>query len=283
MTWRSHRAQVASLSTIIAFCLLVSGVWAVTISAEPSSVSVQPGSTTDVKIIVDELPNGISGYDAKVTLTDPSVARIGKASFPSWAILSNITRISSASVVISGVDLNGVVQPGSTDVLLATITVEGITSGTTQVAIANFNVDDRNGTDVNALPASMVAAVSGNANSGGESYSGGGGGGSGVSSGGSSSSGAADAGTATETRTTTAVSAAGTPVDNKQNGNANQVSATIAATLGSGQQAPSAGAATPSANTGIPGVIPGSMVIIAIIIAIIAAAGLLYFTHKKKL
>jgi hypothetical protein len=271
---------------VIALCLLVTCASAVNvISAEPSSVSVQPGSTTDAKVIVDELPNGISGYALKVTLTDSSVAKIVNVTFPSWAILSNTTQLTPGSVKVSGIDLNKAVQPGSMNVLLATITVEGITSGTTPVVISNVTMDDGNGTDVNAPPVTMVAAVSGNANSGGESYSGGGGSGGsgGISSGGSTSSGAAGSVTATVTGTTTTVSAVSTPVDNKPNSKPNQAPAATVATLVSGQQASSAGSSAPSANTAIPGNISGSMVIIAIIIAIIAAAGLLYFTHQKKL
>jgi hypothetical protein len=285
MTWKSIGSRAAILSVIIVFCLLVTGVSAVNvISAEPSTVSVQPGSTTDVKIIVDELPNGISGYGVKVTLTDSSVAKIVNVTFPSWTILSNTTQLTPGSVKFIGIDLNKEVQPGSTNVLLATIIIEGITSGTTPVVISNVTMDDGNGTDVNAPPVTTGPTVSGNGNSGGGSYSAGGGGGSsgGISSGGSTSSGAAGSVTTTVTGTTTAVSVVSTPQGSKQNGDASQVPVTTSVTPPV-QQIPSAGAVTSSAGSVAPNIISGSLVIIAIIIAILAACVLLYFTLQKKL
>jgi len=45
------------------------------------------GKTTQITIILDTAPDGLSGYNLTVRLTNPAVAEIVDVQFPVWAML----------------------------------------------------------------------------------------------------------------------------------------------------------------------------------------------------
>jgi hypothetical protein len=131
---------------------------AATISFSPLSVTVDPSGTATIDLTIDELPHGLAGYDAVITISDPGVAEISAVSFPAWAGLSNVTGAPSASVKVSAVDLTRQVQPGATGVVLGTITVRGQSAGTATMNLENIHMDADGGSRVEATvnPASVT-------------------------------------------------------------------------------------------------------------------------------
>jgi hypothetical protein len=265
---------------IIILCLLFTGASAVNVlSAVPSSITVKQGSNTTVKIIADELPYGILGYDLKVTMSDASAAKIVSVTYPSWATISNTTQLPSASVRISAVDLNGLVNSGSKDVELATLTIQGDKDATTDVVLSAVYLD-YNGPTLTATPATPVPTVSGTGSNGGVGNAAGGS--SSGSSGGYSSAGNEGSATTAAVKTTSNVTTTVTPVGTGQKASATQVAATPAVITPEKTSSPITTPVTP-ANKGIFGVVQGPILILGVIIALIAACGLLYLTHKKKI
>lgn len=120
-----------------------------TISFDPSNITVNPGSTQEVDILIDALPYGLSGYAIEVTVQDSSAAEITAVSYPGWAVLNGGTLASPASSVdLSGVDLMDGVKSGG--IVLATITILGLEPAETEIGITVFQMDDDNGGIINA-------------------------------------------------------------------------------------------------------------------------------------
>jgi PKD repeat protein len=113
-----------------------------TIILSPSSPHVAEGTTCDFQLSISSLPEGLSGYDLAVTLSNPSIAEITGVQYPGWAGMNNTTPLPQTdSLRLSGVDLGRNIQAGAEDVLLATITVRADSMGTSAIAISNVNMD----------------------------------------------------------------------------------------------------------------------------------------------
>jgi hypothetical protein len=131
--------------------LLVSAAAASNITIQNGQVNTI-GGTASLNLTLDSAPLGLSGYSINVTSADPSVAEIASVSFPSWATLNDNTTLPSGSVRMRAVDLNNQIQPGATSILLGTLTLEGLKTGSTPVLITVNELDDNSG---NIIPASV--------------------------------------------------------------------------------------------------------------------------------
>jgi hypothetical protein len=124
---------------------------AASIGFSPGSRTVDQGSTTTYQIILDSAPAGLSGYDIEVSVAGAGTAVITDVSFPSWAGLHQVmTGLPAGTVRITGVDLSSQVQNGSTNVLLATITVRGESAGETDLSVSLLELDSDSGTTIAA-------------------------------------------------------------------------------------------------------------------------------------
>ena len=54
------------------------------VTFDPQTVEVYPGSSQDVKIVMDEVPDGLAGFNITISILDPEIAEITAVSFPSW-------------------------------------------------------------------------------------------------------------------------------------------------------------------------------------------------------
>jgi|GEM_PF-971019 len=150
MTVRTHsqtrRAGRAALIFICALALL-QGAVAANI-ATGSFQLASPGQTVNIPIVLDSVPGGISGYRLTVTLGNPSVGDITAVTFPDWATLKTSSATPADSVVLQAVDLSQRVPVGGAGVTLATITLTGKATGSTQIIITpdpDLGVQDRSG------------------------------------------------------------------------------------------------------------------------------------------
>jgi len=108
----------------------------------PSSSPVANGTTTEYEIRVSSLPEGLAGYDFRVSFDNPSIAEITGVRYPGWAVLNNTTPLPPAdSIRVSGVDINQNIQSGAKDTLLATITVRADNTGTSTITLSDVNID----------------------------------------------------------------------------------------------------------------------------------------------
>lgn len=145
-------------------CLLLSGVAAAATIQITGAGITTPGETATIPVTLDETPAGLAGYKMTITLTTPGVARITEVSFPEWASLKNVDATLPAEiVVITAVDLMDTMKTGATNLPLCDLTIEGVASGTTDVAITVTELTDDSGNPIQftIIPASVMVGSSG--------------------------------------------------------------------------------------------------------------------------
>jgi hypothetical protein len=269
----------------LALCIMVPyGYAANIISANPSSVSLHQGSDQTATIIVDDLPNGLSGYYFQVSLADPSMGKIVSVQYPQWAVINATEGLPNASVNISAVDLIDQINAGAKSVTLATITIRGDRTGSTSILIDTMKLDGDKGVGLGATPVQTTQPISAattsvpvTANHG--SYGNSGGGGS-YSSGSSGTSEPGVTAAPTVIRTSAAVqSAAGDSVPGAPGATYPQSPPADRVTSGPVATTIASQSAIPALPAGIPGWVPAGTGIIVVVVA----GGLMYMTYKKKL
>ena len=123
----------------------------------PSSSTVSPDSTTTINILIDAVPAGLSYANITVEISNSSVAEITDIEFPSWATLKDNSTLPASTVWFKEGDLSDQVKAGDTDVVLATLTIKGLTAGTSDITITVNSFQDDNYQNIK----DQIATVSG--------------------------------------------------------------------------------------------------------------------------
>jgi len=170
-----------SSSALAVLVLLIAGVIASCSAApalifQPGSVSIVSGGVSTLNLTLNEAPEGLAGYDCVVRVVNPGIGEISGVSYPAWAEMHNTTALADGGLRISGVDIQGAIGPGSTGIVLATLTVQGSSAGSSAVTVSSVNMDADRGGMITPSLASATLIVTGTGGN-----SGGGGGGSGGS------------------------------------------------------------------------------------------------------
>ncbi len=109
-----------------------------------SSVEIPPGGTATVELVLTEAPFGLSGFIIDVTVPD-LVTVLSTVIDPNSFALSIVDDDPDSTPPISlrAVDLSGSVGPGATDVLLATLELQGepVALGTKNTGVFEITVD----------------------------------------------------------------------------------------------------------------------------------------------
>lgn len=135
--------QTIRIMCILLVCLvLLSGIAvAETVRFDPAQITVKPGETATVDLVLADAPGGLSGYRAITTIDSSGVAGITAVTFPPWAEFTGAEGVPGARVTITGVDLNRQVEKDSKDVILATLTINGISEGNTTLVFEDAYYD----------------------------------------------------------------------------------------------------------------------------------------------
>jgi PKD repeat protein len=125
------------------------------ISFVPSTVNLSLGSSQQVQIVMDSVPNGLAGFNITFNVSDPGVANITEISSPNWAnvSLSRNSTLPSNSVWIKAIDLDGAkpnhtVVPGATNVILGNITITVNKPGTANLSIQKTLISADGGSSI---------------------------------------------------------------------------------------------------------------------------------------
>jgi len=109
----------------------------------------------------DVFPNGLSGDNVTITISNTSVGQITGISYPSWAQLNVNTALPASSVTFSEADTGNQVQAGATNVPLATLTISGlVTNGTATLTVSVNACDNDSGGAINPSVSSGTITVS---------------------------------------------------------------------------------------------------------------------------
>jgi ABC-type phosphate transport system substrate-binding protein len=168
------RRRPAALAVALAALALLGAAGAATAQTDRPTVVVTDGETTadgttTVGIVVTSLPDGLSGYYLDVTVADPGIARIESASYPDRFGLTSEPVLSSdgTTVTLEAADLEGAIEPGATDVTLATVTVSGAASGEAELTVEPRQFDADDGSAFAPATRAGAVAVSGGGGDGG--------------------------------------------------------------------------------------------------------------------
>jgi PKD repeat protein len=126
------------------------------VTVSVGSATAQAGDTASVPVTLSVAPEGLSGYTLTVTTEDGDVATVDGASYPDALGLTSSPIVSDGggSVTLKAADIGGAVDPGATDVTLATVTLDAGDYGETALTTDIARLDDDDGS---AIDASTVA------------------------------------------------------------------------------------------------------------------------------
>jgi PKD repeat protein len=112
------------------------------LNIDPSGVDIAPGDMAEVSIVMDTVPQGLSGYNITMEIPEPEVATITAISFPDWVEMETTSPLPGGSVWMKAVDLKDTIHPGDTNISLCTLILKGGEKGATTGMITRAKVDD---------------------------------------------------------------------------------------------------------------------------------------------
>lgn len=164
---------------------LVSTAEAAVSTLSAPSITTGIGYAVDAPLVLDSAPNGISGFEMTISLSDPAVATIdGVVVTPEFGI-NYVEQVSASEVKIMGADLSQVLQGSLTGIPLATLNMTTTKQGSSAIQVSLTRLDDDFGRPINASTADGSLNVKKRFKDGGsDGGTGGGGGGKGGGKGG---------------------------------------------------------------------------------------------------
>lgn len=123
-------------------CMLTGSVSAAVFQVSGGDSCIPAGSQTDISIRLSDIPQGLSGLNISVAVSDPKTASITNITFPEWAVLHTKIPLSSDTVGLKMVDLVQKINTGAADVTVCRLTISAHKSGTTVLTITPVVVED---------------------------------------------------------------------------------------------------------------------------------------------
>jgi len=123
-----------------------------TVSFNPPEIKIPLGSMSAIDLTLDVAPNGLSGYNISISLSDSlsdgSVAEITSVEFPTWVSLHSNSTLPADSLWIKAADLKDEIKSGAKNITLATITLRGDKQGKCDILVTVTKMDDDNGNPI---------------------------------------------------------------------------------------------------------------------------------------
>jgi len=127
------------------------------VMVDVDSMAVGYGQTGEAVLTASSLPTGFSGAEVTVSVTNPEVASITGVEFAAdLGLTESSLSNDGSSVTIRVADTDRNVDAGGRDVPLATLTVRGDSTGTTDLQVAVGQMDDEAGDPIGAEDRSGV-------------------------------------------------------------------------------------------------------------------------------
>jgi PGF-pre-PGF domain-containing protein len=124
---------------------------------------------TNLSITLSEAPNGLSGYNITISLSNASIAEIISVDFPDWALLNKVSLLPAESAWIKAVDLQNSIIKGANNVILANVTFRGKSEGIARVLLTVRQIDDDDGYPLLETSTTPLPTHGGNGGSSGSS------------------------------------------------------------------------------------------------------------------
>ena len=147
------------LLLVITGVILFPTVAAYTVTAE-NAVFGAAGESKSIDIVLDSAPQGIAGYKLTATVLDPETGQITGVTFPSWVSMSTKTPLPSDKVTLKGANLEKQAIMESTNIVLATLTVQSKKAGSTGFSFQVNELDSIGGGAIaSPIPASPGSGI----------------------------------------------------------------------------------------------------------------------------
>ncbi|MGC9445240.1 MAG: hypothetical protein ACP5E9_10000 [Candidatus Methanospirareceae archaeon] len=129
----------------------------VTLSFYPPTLTVY-NESTDITIILDRAPSGLSGYNLTVSSVNAGIAEIISLEYPTWATFTGGSSLPADSLWLHATDGSYQIESGETNVTLATLTLRGDTmgQGTITVTVNLLNNDEGYSMPFQTAPAQLA-------------------------------------------------------------------------------------------------------------------------------
>lgn len=127
---------------LLLICFICATVNAAVCSSQDTKI--HPKGYKVSTIYLDSVPNGLSGYNLTINVSNGTIAKIDDVLFPSWATTSNCTDLSTpqSSCTITAGDLTDLVVAGDTNVQCCRVGIRGYEVGDTTLNITVNQMDD---------------------------------------------------------------------------------------------------------------------------------------------
>ena len=138
----AHRG-VAKVGIVILALMLTAIATASAQTISVGNLSIQVSESGTVGVVLDEVPtSGLSYANITVTIGNNSVAEITEIKFPSWATLNYNSTLPSSELWFKVGDLNDQVKAGDENVVLANLTVKGVSEGESTITVTVISFQD---------------------------------------------------------------------------------------------------------------------------------------------
>lgn len=135
---------------VLAIVLLTVAGLSATVSAAQitmGDIVVAPGGEATTTLILNDASPGIADFDLQISVANPSVATITEVTYPSWPVFHSNPAVPSGTVNVTA--LAGTTPPPpTTNVPLVTLKVQGVTAGSTSIAVTVKELKATNGADI---------------------------------------------------------------------------------------------------------------------------------------
>ena len=137
-----HRLMMILIMILLA-TVTVGGAFASTVTVSGGDIP-NVGDTVSIPVTLDIADNGLLYYQMRIIVGNPDVAQITKVDFPDWASMKYVeTTLPAPNVFVTAGQIIAPfkIQPGTTNVPIANITLQGLKSGSTPVTIQYVGQD----------------------------------------------------------------------------------------------------------------------------------------------
>jgi hypothetical protein len=115
-----------------------------------ADAAIEPGETVTHDLTLDRVPAGLAGFEVTLRLAGDDAATVEGAAYPPTFRPTTTPRVgpSNRTITLEAADLQRAIEPGATDVQLATVRVNGTTTGRATLTVANAQIDADDGSRV---------------------------------------------------------------------------------------------------------------------------------------
>jgi len=115
-------------------------------------MTVPVDDSTAIELKLHNIDKGLSGYDVTISVENEELAEVVNVVLPNFGI-TEVGDLPNSSVRIRVIDLNDIISLQMEEALLATLELEGMKPGTSEIVVSIRTMDDDNG---NALEPEVI-------------------------------------------------------------------------------------------------------------------------------